>query len=69
MVFKQNKRNELKVEAKKIHMTKDQILLSRVLEIWLRLGQTKKKSSPTWRQEEKESNPAWRQKETGQDTT
>ena len=39
-----------------------------VLEMWLRLGQNKKKSSPTWRQEEKESNPAWRQKETGHDT-
>ena len=37
--------------------------------MWLRLVKTKKKSSPTWRQEEKELNPAWRQKETGQDTT
>ena len=37
--------------------------------MWLRLGKTKKKSSPTWIQEEKELNPAWRQKETGQDTT
>ena len=33
------------------------------------LCQTKKKYSPTWRQEEKESNPAWIQKDTGQDTT
>ena len=38
-----------------------------MLEMWLRLGQTKKKSIPTWRQEEKESNPVWRQKETGKD--
>ena len=43
--------------------TKDRV------EMWLRLGQTKKKLSPTWRQEEKESNTAWRQKETVQDTT
>ena len=40
-----------------------------MLEIWLSLGQIKKKLSPTWTQEEKESNPAWRKKETGQDTT
>ena len=33
------------------------------------LGQTKKKSIPTWRQEEKESNLGWRHKETVQDTT
>ena len=37
--------------------------------MWLRLGQTKKKLRPTWRQEETESNPAWRQKAMGQDTT
>ena len=37
--------------------------------MWLSLVQTKKKSIPTWRQEEKEANTAWRQKETGQDTT
>ena len=37
--------------------------------MWLSLGQTKKKLSPTWRHEDKESNPAWRQKDTGQDTT
>ena len=40
-----------------------------MLEMWLRLGQTKKKLSSKWRHEEKESNPAWRQKEIGQDTT
>ena len=40
-----------------------------LLEMWLRLGQTKKKPIPTWRQEEKESNPEWRQKDTGNDTT
>ena len=33
------------------------------------LGQTKKKSSPTWIQKEKELNPAWRKKDTGHDTT
>ena len=36
--------------------------------MWLRLGQTKKKTGTTWRHEDKESNPEWRQKETGQDT-
>ena len=36
--------------------------------MWLSLGQTKNKYSPTWRHEDKESNPEWRQKETGQDT-
>ena len=35
--------------------------------MWLRLGKTKNKSSPTWRHEEKESNPSWIQKDTGQD--
>ena len=40
--------------------------ITRLLEMWLRLGQTKNKSSPTWRQEENELNPAWRQNETGQ---
>ena len=37
--------------------------------MWLSLGQTKNKSSPTWRQEEKESNTACMQKEKGQDIT
>ena len=37
--------------------------------MWLRLGKTKNKLSPTWRQEEKESNPSWIQKDTGQDKT
>ena len=39
-----------------------------VLEMWLRLGQTNNKLSPTWRQEEKYTNAAWRQNDTGQDT-
>ena len=39
-----------------------------ILEMWLMLGQIKKKLSPTWRQQEKESNPARRQKDTGQNT-
>ena len=39
-----------------------------VLVIWLRVGQTNKKSSPAWIQEDKESNPVWRQNETGHDT-
>ena len=39
-----------------------------MLEMWLCLGQTKKKPSPTWRQEDKESNPVWRQKDKIQDT-
>ena len=37
--------------------------------MWLRLGQTRKKSSPTWRQEKKESSPVWKQREIEQDTT
>ena len=40
-----------------------------MLEMWLRLGQTNNKLSPTWRQEEKEYHLAWQQKEKGQDTT
>ena len=44
-----------------------------LLEMWLRLGQTKKNSNPTWTQDEKDlnsySNSEWRQKETRQDTT
>ena len=40
-----------------------------LLEMWLLLGQTKKKLIPIWRQEEKESNLDWRQKDTGQNTT
>ena len=40
-----------------------------MLEMWLRLGQTKKKLIITWRNCEKESNPEWIQNEIGQDTT
>ena len=37
--------------------------------MWLRLGNTNNKQSPTWIQEEKEQNTAWIQKKTRQDTT
>ena len=38
-------------------------ILMILLEMWLRLDQTKKKSNPAWGQKEEESNPEWIQKE------
>ena len=37
--------------------------ITMLLEMWLRLCQTKKTLSPTWRWDEKESNKYWKQKE------
>ena len=37
--------------------------------MWLRLGRTKNKSSPTWRQEENELKSVWVRNDTGQGIT